>query len=78
MENVKEFYFGYDLENIEKVMNYVEENYGSSDCKMWIEVGGDVMNMMEVFNEKMLEDEKLLELINGCEGKGENLYWDEM
>ena len=24
---MKEFYFGYDLENIEEVMNYVKENY---------------------------------------------------
>ena len=78
MENVKEFYFGFDLENIERVMDYVEKNYGSKDCKMWIEIGGDVMNSLEVFNEKMLEDEKLLELIKGCEGEGVNLGWDEM
>ena len=78
MENVKEFYFGFDLENIERVMDYVEKNYGRKDYKMWIEIGGDVMNSLEVFNEKMLEDGMLLELIKRCEGGGVNLYWDEM
>ena len=78
MENVKSFYFGYDLENVEVVMNYVKENYGSSDYEMWIEIGCDVMNGLEVFNEKMLEDEKLLSLIKGCVGEGEMLDYDEM
>ena len=78
MESVKSFYFGYDLENVEMVMDYVKENYGSKDYEMWIEIGCDVMNGLGVFSEKMLEDEKLLDLIKGCVGEGEMLDYDEM
>ena len=78
MKSLKEFYFGYDLENIERVMDYLKENYGSKDYEMWIEMGCDVMNGLELYNEKMLEDEKLLELVRGCRGEGEMLDYDEM
>ena len=65
---MKEFYFGYDLENIEEVMNYVKENYKEKvDFVMWIERGEDVMNCLEVLNSKMLKDKDLMELIENCE-----------
>ena len=65
---MKEFYFGYDLENIEEVMNYVKENYKEKvDFVMWIERGEDVMNCLEVLNSKMLKDKDLMELIGKCE-----------
>ena len=78
MKSLKEFCFGYDLENIEKVMDYVKGNYEDKDYEMWIERGDDVMNGLEVFNEKILEDEKLLDLVKGCRGEGESLDWDDM
>ncbi len=65
---MKEFCFGYDLENIEKVMNYVKENYKEEiDFVMWIERGEDVMNGLEVLNGDMLKDKKLMKLIEKCE-----------
>lgn len=60
--------FGFDLDNIEKVMKYVLENYKKGeDFEMWIGYGDDVMNCLEIKNNKMMEDKKLMELINECE-----------
>ena len=67
---LREFYFGYDLENVEKVMEYVKEKFKGEDYKMWFGYGDDIMNGLEVFNEGMLVDEKLLSLISVCEGEG--------
>jgi len=66
-----DYVFGYDLEYIENVMNYLKENYKEGeDFKMWIERGDEVMNGLEVFSEDVSEDEKFLELIKKCDGEG--------
>lgn len=71
---LKEFYFGYDLEEIVNVMEYVKGKYEEGEDKdflMWMGYGDDVMNCLEVYSEEMLKDVKLVELINECNGKGE-------
>jgi hypothetical protein len=70
--------FGYDLDNIQEVMDYLIENYKGNtsqnnldvknpDYLMWIGIGHDVMNALEVYSESILEDEKFLELMSKCE-----------
>lgn len=69
MKKVQEsFVFGFDLENIKRVMEYVKENYKEDvDFKMFIERGDDVMNCLDVFSKKMISDEVLMDLIEECE-----------
>jgi hypothetical protein len=67
----KDYLFGFDLECIENVMSYLKENYKEGeDFKMWIEIGDEVMNGLEVFSEDVSEDEIFLELIEKCDGEG--------
>lgn len=62
------FYFGYDLENIQKVQDYVLVNYiADVDYEMYIERGDDVMNCIDVFTDNMMNDEKLFYFIDLCE-----------
>lgn len=71
MKNVLgSFDFGFDLDNIEVVMDYIKENYKGKDYEMWIGMGDDIMNGLEVFNENMMNDKKLLDLISMCDGGG--------
>jgi hypothetical protein len=66
-----DFVFGFDLEEIGCVMEYLKGNYKSGkDFKMWIEIGDDVMNGLEVFSEDLMEDEKFCDLIKKCDGEG--------
>jgi len=72
MKVLKSYYFGFDLEEITEVMVYVENNYvGGEDYKMYIGIGDDCMNSLEVYSEEMLKDSKLGELIVECVGEGE-------
>ena len=72
MKVLKSYYFGFDLEEITKVMVYVKNNYvGGVDYKMYIGLGDDCMNCLEVCSEEMLKDSKLGELIVECVGEGE-------
>jgi len=49
------------------LQNYVKENYKEDvDYKMFICPGDDVLNGLDVFNAKMLEDEKFIELLDNC------------
>ena len=63
-------------------MSYLKENYKEGeDFKMWIEIGNDIMNGLEVFSEDISEDEKFLDLIKKCDGEGnfnEDDYEDEV
>ena len=70
LENLKEFYFGYDLENVLEVMGYVKEKFKEEDYRMWYGYGDDVINMLEVFSEEMVKDKGLLKLISVCDGGG--------
>jgi len=47
--------------------NYVKKNYVENvDFDMYIGYGDDVLNGLEIFNAKMLEDEKFIELLENC------------
>lgn len=70
----KEYYFGFDLDNIKLVEEYVKNNYSSTDYKMHIGYGDDVMNCLEIVEKE--NDKELLELIESCEGEG-NFEEDE-
>ena len=66
-----EFYFGYDMENILQVQDYVELNYSKDDYRMSKGYGDDVINFLKIYNvEKYDNDEELKELIDCCEGEG--------
>ena len=74
MKVLKSYYFGFDLEEITRVMVYVENNYvGGVDYIMHIGLGDDCMNCLEVCSEEMLKDSKLGELIVECVGEGERV-----
>ena len=66
----KEYLFGFDLDNIKLVEDYVKSTYSSTDYEIHVGYGDDVMNGLEIFNEKMLEDKKFIELIENCDGEG--------
>jgi hypothetical protein len=47
--------------------NYVKEKYVEDvDYEMYICPGDDVLNGLDIFNVKMLEDEKFIELLENC------------
>jgi len=71
---MKEFYFGFDVDNIYEVMKYVKDNYVEvDDYEMSVGYGDDVMNYLEVKggSSKLLKDEYFLELVDSCDGGGE-------
>ena len=69
---IKEYFFGYDLENIQKVIEYVKSKYKSDvDFEEIIGYGDDVMNALEVYSEVLNNDEEFLTLVSACEGAGE-------
>lgn len=64
----KQFTFGYDIDSVMAVQEYVLENYLDDDYSMMIGYGDDVMNYLEI-NVKD-GDEQLMSLIYNCEGGG--------
>ena len=60
----------YDINRYEDEIifqNYVKENYVEDvDYHMYIGYGDDVLNGLEIFSEKMLKDEKFIELLEEC------------
>ena len=74
------FYFGYDIENIQEVENYIQSNYNvitsqedkdnKADAMMWLGYGDDTMNSLEVYSEKLLNDRTFQALISNCDGEG--------
>src|SRR6056300_206701 len=70
-EDVNEFFFGYDLENVHPVQEFVKANYDEDEYEMSIGYGDDVMNYLKVNVD--LNDEKgkkLLDMIEDCDGEG--------
>jgi hypothetical protein len=61
--------FGYDLGNIERVMTYIKKEYDEHLYKMYMGMGDDVMNSLDVCFD-ISNDEYLTELINACDGEG--------
>ena len=64
----KEFSFGYDVDNIQLVEEYVVNNYPAKQFRMSKGCGDDVMNYLKIYNFK--RDYELLELIEACDGAG--------
>jgi len=64
----KEFSFGYDVDNIRLVEEYVVDNYPKSQFRMSKGYGDDVMNYLKIYNFK--RDVELLDLIEACDGEG--------
>ena len=69
----KIYYFYYDSVNIKLVEGYVKNNYSSTDYKMHICYGDDVMNCLEIVEKK--NDKELLKLIGRCDGEGDFIDW---
>lgn len=64
----KEFTFGYDLEAIQDVEQYVKKNYSADEYEMFVGRGDDTMNALDISVKK--GDKQLIELIKECEGCG--------
>ena len=66
---MKKYTFGYDLDNIIEVKEYVKKNYNKEDYNIINGYGEDVMNCLKI-NIKD-EDNELIDLIEGCDGEGD-------
>ena len=64
----KEFSFGYDVDNIRLVEEYVVRNYPKNRFRMSRGYGDDVMNYLKIYDFK--RDLELNELILACDGEG--------
>ena len=64
----KEFSFGYDVDNIQLVEEYVVNNYPANQFRMSKGYGDDVMNYLKIYDFK--RDVELNELILACDGEG--------
>lgn len=64
------FTFGYDIDSIMEVQDYVVKNYSADDYSINYEMGDDVMNRLEI-NIKEGGDEQLVSLLYNCDGGGD-------
>ena len=71
--SVEEFAFHKDAaplikENIFKLQKYLIENYKhNQDFRVWINYGEEVMHAFDVYNQKLLEDDYVHELLSLCD-----------
>ena len=68
MKKIKSYGFGYDIDNIKEVEEYVWKNYSPDEINMSVARGDDVMNHLTIYRG---EDEELDGLIKSCEGEGD-------
>jgi|TARA_E500000331_G_C16934847_1_gene573615 hypothetical protein len=68
---MKKFYFGYDIDNVRLVEEYVRKKYSTNLYIIHKGYGDDVMNALDI---KSSNDIGLKELIMNCEGEGD--YWE--
>jgi len=64
----KEYSFGYDVENIRRVEEYVVNNYPKTQFRMSRGYGDDCINYLKIYDFK--RDYELNELILACDGEG--------
>jgi hypothetical protein len=69
MGSTREWSFGYDVENVQRVQDYVRKHYAEEDYKMDFAGGEDVMNSLTIFKWEV-PDWDLKELIWECDGEG--------
>ena len=82
---VKQFTFGYDVDNVTDVQEYLIDTYKvasnqpsvigkeddeNPDCKLQFAYGDDTMNALDIYNSALLQDEELMDLIEACIGEG--------
>ena len=61
-------YFGYDLNNIIDVEEYLDENYKElKDFVKYVGYGDDVMNAVELFNLDLVNDKTFQMLVGSCD-----------
>jgi len=73
--------FGFDLQNIQKLENYVRDNFNviengenpkqNTDAVIWVERGDDTMNGMDVLSVKLQKDQMFQSLLRNCDGQGD-------
>ena len=68
MSEVASYSFGYDVDNIQSVEEYVVNNYPRNQFRMSQGYGDDCMNYLKIYNFK--RDVELNELIVACDGAG--------
>lgn len=66
------FYFGYDVDNVLQVQDYVELNFSEDEFEMSKGYGDDCMNYLQLNVERKDEVRvnELLDLIECCDGEG--------
>ena len=69
---MKKFYFGYDIDNVRRVEDYVKKNFSSTLFTLHKGYGDDVMNALDIYDE--VDDVVLFNLIKDCDGEGD--YWE--
>lgn len=77
-EPIKSFFFGYDLDAIQAVSDYIRSKYKvvgqhewdggeGVDAVEWVEMGDDTMATLDVHNPAMLQDREFLGLVAAAE-----------
>lgn len=79
VDPIEVFNFGYDLEAVDALSNYVKSKYHvvdqqddttGADAAEWVERGDTTMNALEIYNPAILKDPMFKKLLQSCEGKG--------
>ena len=77
-QSLKLYTFGYDIENVEQVQDWIEDNYTEGvDYEIHVGMGDDMMNGLDIHNPEMLQDQELQSLIANCKGQGSFEEGDE-
>ena len=71
VKRIKSYEFGYDVDAVKDVQDYVIDNYATEDYNIHIARGDDVMNHLTI---NRAADDQLDELIACCDGEG---YFEE-
>jgi len=63
--------FGYDVESIQDLMDYLEESFvEKEDYVMLFARGEDVMNSLLVLSKDLAMDKLFMDLVEECDGGG--------
>lgn len=73
--------FGYDIDNIAQVEDYVQKNYNTirqtetptpnTDAVLWLGYGDDTISCIEVLSKRLAGDKTFRNLVQNCDGRGE-------
>ncbi len=87
-EPIKSFFFGYDLDAIQAVSDYIRSKYKvvgqhewdggeGVDAVEWVEYGDDTMATLDIHNPAMLQDKEFLSLVAAAEGGEDDIEEDQ-